>query len=111
MHFARGRAGPAAPRDASDQRLAHRRRRQRAKNEQGCERNADNRKNQHDNLLATTTPQLLGATPDDWKTVSQNLIENHRNRVSTSLSITAFAMIEIMPIFIGFFASPSAPPR
>jgi hypothetical protein len=48
--------------------------------------------------------KLRAAKPDDWKTVSQNLIENHRNGVSISLSITACAEIEIIPVFIGFLA-------
>jgi hypothetical protein len=41
----------------------------------------------------------------DWKTVSQNLKQNCRHRVSISLSIAIFTPIQIMPAIIGFLSA------
>lgn len=41
----------------------------------------------------------------DWKTVSQNLSENCRHRVSDSLSIAFMTPIQIMPAIIGFLSA------
>jgi hypothetical protein len=54
---------------------------------------------------------VRSASPDDWKTVSQNLSEKHRNRVSDLLSMEFSGAIQIKPAIIGFLESiPNPPP-